>query len=168
MKEVREITVLTPDEVEKYVCSCGNTATASGFYPCDIYGVKCEPDKWWDGFYVCEQCGNVTYIASDKDIERQKIQMKSLAGQLLGVRQGDSTFYFEVIEIGRSAWKLQNGNLEELLIQHIIKRAENNTEVNCKDLCSSVLQVESGADYEYSVGFVCDGNFYKVFLECRF
>lgn len=168
MSKVRQITVLTPDEVERYVCSCGNTAIASGFYPCDIYGVKCEPNKFWDGFYVCGQCGNITYIASDKDIERQKIQMKILAGKLFSVHQEDSTFYFEIIEKGASAWKLQNGNLEELLIQYFIKRSENNTEVNCNDLCSSVLQVECNADYEYSVGFVSDGNFYKVFLGCRF
>lgn len=168
MSEVRNIIVLTPDEAEKYVCSCGNTAIASGFYPCDIYGVKCEPDKRWDGFYVCEQCGSITYIASDEDIERQKIQMKILAGNIPSVQQGDSTFYFEKIEAGKRAWRLRNGNLEELYIQHFITRSEISNGDNYDEFITSDLLAEYDADYDYSVGFMNDGNVYMVFLVCRY
>jgi len=44
-------------------CTCGNTCTGSGFYPCDKKGNKVEPtqEEWMTNCYVCFDCGNIIY-----------------------------------------------------------------------------------------------------------
>lgn len=40
-------------------CSCGNQPNLSGFYPCHPNGVIREPDRDWNGLYVCYDCGRI-------------------------------------------------------------------------------------------------------------
>lgn len=166
MSTEKKIILLTPDEVDEYVCECGNTSIGSGFYPCDVYGAKCVPDEHWDGFYMCEECGKLSYIARDEDIRRQEVRMRILAGELPSTQQVDSTFYFEEMEKGKRAWKLQDGYLEELLIQQLIKRSENNNGVACNEVGSSILANQIKTDYDYSVEVANGGDMYIVFLGC--
>lgn len=43
-----------------FICTCGNTSDAEGFYPCDASGVEVEPvDGKWDNLYGCAGCGRV-------------------------------------------------------------------------------------------------------------
>lgn len=43
---------------EAWVCICGNTPDADGFYTCDESGNEVEPtrEKWTSGLYVCASC----------------------------------------------------------------------------------------------------------------
>lgn len=36
---------------------CGNTPETDGFFPCTPAGVHIEPDKAWQGHYICDACG---------------------------------------------------------------------------------------------------------------
>jgi len=46
-----------PQDVDAWVCICGNMPSENGFYPCNIEGTEVEPDEYWNGrLYVCNQC----------------------------------------------------------------------------------------------------------------
>ena len=42
-------------------CSCGNTPSSDGFFPCDANGNEMEPTlgSGWDGLYVCPVCSTM-------------------------------------------------------------------------------------------------------------
>jgi hypothetical protein len=46
---------------EAWVCLCGNSPVAHGFYPCDAKGNELEPTVGsdWLGLYVCARCGRI-------------------------------------------------------------------------------------------------------------
>jgi hypothetical protein len=44
---------------EAWICICGNTPVADGFYPCDGDGTQVEPTTGWKELYVCERCGRI-------------------------------------------------------------------------------------------------------------
>jgi hypothetical protein len=51
-----------PQDKDAWVCTCGNTPSDSGFYPCDDKGQEVEPIKggtWDEKSYVCHQCGAI-------------------------------------------------------------------------------------------------------------
>ncbi len=46
-----------PQDVDAWVCLCGNMPSDDGFYSCTIDGVDCEPDHEWNGiYYKCNNC----------------------------------------------------------------------------------------------------------------
>ena len=61
-----------------WVCLCGNTPTAEGFYPCNGKGKPVEPtpEDWTTNLYVCERCGRMI----DAD-----------SFEVVGVREGGET-----------------------------------------------------------------------------
>jgi len=44
---------------EAWICLCGNTPVADGFYPCDSDGTEMEPAAGWNDLYVCARCGRI-------------------------------------------------------------------------------------------------------------
>jgi hypothetical protein len=46
---------------EAWVCLCGNTPVAEGFFPCDAVGNEMEPTigSGWIDLYVCAKCGRI-------------------------------------------------------------------------------------------------------------
>ncbi|MEJ2901631.1 hypothetical protein WAE58_04320 [Pedobacter panaciterrae] len=44
-----------------WICKCGNTPSAEGFYTCDADGNDIEPEVCtdWDHLYRCDRCGRV-------------------------------------------------------------------------------------------------------------
>lgn len=46
---------------DAWVCLCGNTPAAAGFYPCDAAGhhVEPTPTNWTTNSYVCGKCGRI-------------------------------------------------------------------------------------------------------------
>lgn len=46
---------------DAWVCLCGNTPAADGFFPCDEHGTEVEPtpEAWTSGSYVCARCGRI-------------------------------------------------------------------------------------------------------------
>ncbi|MDX8367691.1 hypothetical protein [Cytobacillus sp. IB215665] len=57
--------IVNPDKLDpiyashedyEFECHCGNTASGSGFYPCDEIGDYCEPLPDWCGLYKCDSC----------------------------------------------------------------------------------------------------------------
>lgn len=50
-----------PENPEAWICVCGNTPDANGFYPCDRDGreVAPTPSGWTTGCYVCVGCGRI-------------------------------------------------------------------------------------------------------------
>ena len=51
-----------PQDIDAWVCLCGNTPSDSGFYPCDNLGNEVEPvigGSWDEVNYVCNQCGRI-------------------------------------------------------------------------------------------------------------
>ncbi len=49
--------VRNPDAYpDTWICHCGNTCDADGFYPCDTSGAEIEPDNTWGGLVVCARC----------------------------------------------------------------------------------------------------------------
>lgn len=57
-----EIKIIGIDEIDEYICECGNTVMDAGFYTCDIDGNTVEPTENWQGLYKCEKCGAMHYI----------------------------------------------------------------------------------------------------------
>jgi len=50
-----------PGSSEAWVCGCGNSPVADGFYPCNAKGDEMEPTQGsdWSGLYVCARCGRI-------------------------------------------------------------------------------------------------------------
>ncbi len=44
---------------DDFTCVCGNTASDSGFYPCDKKGKNVEPDHDWENHYKCDGCNQI-------------------------------------------------------------------------------------------------------------
>jgi hypothetical protein len=46
---------------DAWICLCGNTPDADGFYPCDPTGAEIEPtaENAWNGLYICNGCGRI-------------------------------------------------------------------------------------------------------------
>jgi hypothetical protein len=44
---------------EAWICICGNTPIADGFYPCDKKGNEMQPVAGWNDLYVCGRCGRI-------------------------------------------------------------------------------------------------------------
>jgi hypothetical protein len=47
---------------EAWICLCGNTPIADGFFPCNDKGQEIEPTKeanWDERSYVCARCGRI-------------------------------------------------------------------------------------------------------------
>lgn len=46
---------------DAWVCLCGNTPVADGFFPCDLDGrlVEPTPREWTTSTYRCERCGRI-------------------------------------------------------------------------------------------------------------
>ena len=51
---------------EAWLCLCGNTPTADGFFPCDEHGNEIQPTPaaWTSGSYLCARCGRIIKQAS--------------------------------------------------------------------------------------------------------
>ena len=47
------------DNGEAWICICGNTPSADGFFPCDAEGIEMEPVAGWKDLYVCARCGRI-------------------------------------------------------------------------------------------------------------
>jgi len=47
------------DDVDAWICICGNAPASDGFYPCDDKGNEIEPTAAWNGIYVCLRCGRI-------------------------------------------------------------------------------------------------------------
>ena len=60
MKQIDRLTKITVDR-DLWICLCGNTASAQGFFPCDSEGERVEPSlqAWTSGWYVCDGCGRI-------------------------------------------------------------------------------------------------------------
>ena len=65
-----------PNNEEAWICVCGNTPTADGFYPCDKDGkeVTPTPDAWTTGCYVCARCGRIIDHNSLDVLGRKSVQ----------------------------------------------------------------------------------------------
>jgi hypothetical protein len=50
-----------PADICSWLCLCGNSPTAEGFYPCDSEGEQVEPtpEYWTTNWYVCDRCGRI-------------------------------------------------------------------------------------------------------------
>lgn len=48
---------------DSWLCACGNTPAADGFYPCDREGQQVEPtaEAWTTDCYVCARCGRIIH-----------------------------------------------------------------------------------------------------------
>ena len=63
----------------KLTCVCGNRTYSDGFYPCNKNGEQTEPDKEWEGLYVCDRCGKIydskgtTYNPKNEEVIKIKI-----------------------------------------------------------------------------------------------
>ena len=64
----RECDHTTPGQItheagnkEAWLCVCGNTPTADGFFPCNSEGEEVEPvaSEWTTNCYVCSRCGRI-------------------------------------------------------------------------------------------------------------
>lgn len=50
-----------PERNDAWICVCGNTPLADGFFPCDATGAEVEPTPaaWTTNAYVCARCGRI-------------------------------------------------------------------------------------------------------------
>ncbi len=48
---------------DAWLCTCGNTPTGDGFYPCNTDGNEVEPstEQWKMPLYVCARCGRIIH-----------------------------------------------------------------------------------------------------------
>jgi hypothetical protein len=55
------ITLADPKHDDSWICLCGNTPCAEGFYPCNEHGEQVEPtpEAWATDCYVCDRCGRI-------------------------------------------------------------------------------------------------------------
>ena len=69
-KNIIEVNV---DNVENYICKCGNTSSSDGFYPCDDFRKQVEPNAGtdWNYTYNCSRCNCVLKIVYED--EKNKI-----------------------------------------------------------------------------------------------
>jgi hypothetical protein len=53
-------------DAKDWICVCGNTPWAEGFYPCDERGniVFPTPEEWTTTWNVCDRCGRIIDQAS--------------------------------------------------------------------------------------------------------
>ena len=51
--------VIWREKDDTFNCACGNTAWSDGYQPCDEHGKHIEPDKNWNGLYICERCNTI-------------------------------------------------------------------------------------------------------------
>ena len=67
------------DSPEAWVCLCGNTPSADGFYPCDVQGNAVEPTPadWTTGCYVCAKCGRIINQTSLEVVGRKTVPTES-------------------------------------------------------------------------------------------
>ena len=72
-----------------FECKCGNTPASSGFYPCHQNGVIREPDGYWNGLYVCYDCGNI--------IQQDNLEIVGQATYMAGMFNAD---YFDSLHKG--------------------------------------------------------------------
>jgi hypothetical protein len=65
-----------PGALDAWVCLCGNTPAAEGFYPCDALGKEVEPTPadWTTGSYVCARCGRIISQKSLEVVGRRAMQ----------------------------------------------------------------------------------------------
>ena len=61
--------------LDAWVCRCGNTPSAEGFYPCDALGNEVEPTptKWTTDCYVCGRCGRII-IQTSLEVVGQRVK----------------------------------------------------------------------------------------------
>ena len=59
MNTAKERITHETDNKEGWICLCGNTPVADGFYPCDQEGNEMEPVAGWNDLYVCAKCGRI-------------------------------------------------------------------------------------------------------------
>ena len=48
-----------PGNDDAWLCICGNTPIADGFFPCNQEGREMEPVAGWNNLYVCARCGRI-------------------------------------------------------------------------------------------------------------
>ena len=58
-------------DVDAWVCPCGNTPVAAGFFPCDKDGNEMEPVSGWEGLYVCDKCGRIIEQSTPQVVSRR-------------------------------------------------------------------------------------------------
>ena len=68
-----------PGSLDAWVCLCGNTPSAEGFYPCDALGTQVEPtpEDWTTGCYVCARCGRIINQTSLEVVSRKVMGTES-------------------------------------------------------------------------------------------
>lgn len=69
----------TEGDSDAWVCLCGNTPAADGFYPCDALGNQVEPtpEDWTTGCYVCARCGRIINQTSLEVVSRRVMETES-------------------------------------------------------------------------------------------
>ena len=72
--------VITQDAGGNWHCPCGNTAVASGFFPCDAHGHQVEPtpQDWTTDLYVCADCGRLINVDTLEVTDRVATPVLSL------------------------------------------------------------------------------------------
>lgn len=55
------ITLEVPGNTGAWICACGNTPAAQGFYPCDRRGeeITPSPNSLFHQLYYCDRCGAI-------------------------------------------------------------------------------------------------------------
>ena len=59
MTEFSEYISTEVEDMDAWLCICGNQPCADGFYPCDHEGNEMEPVEGWEDLYVCASCGRI-------------------------------------------------------------------------------------------------------------
>ena len=56
---MKEFVTREPQDVDAWVCKCGNTPHTDGFSACDNQGAEIEPDDKWDDLFLCLRCDRI-------------------------------------------------------------------------------------------------------------
>jgi hypothetical protein len=59
MTECGEYIATEAEDMDAWLCICGNRPDFDGFYPCDHDGNEMEPVAGWEDLYVCARCGRI-------------------------------------------------------------------------------------------------------------
>jgi hypothetical protein len=59
MTEFSEYIATEAEDMDAWLCICGNRPDFDGFYPCDREGNEMEPVEGWEDLYVCARCGRI-------------------------------------------------------------------------------------------------------------